>query len=238
MHKLRYSFLYFTLTLILILQGCSSDDEPIPQVIQEPLSEVHSYFIEIAFGSEFAGGFDYARKWNSDMKVYLPDTVYDYLNEELELIINELNPLLQGMQITQVDNRDEANYIIYFGDRFTYVNDFEPNATDYVASNWGLFYIYWDNWVINRGSMYVDVIRTLDRDCQKHLLREELTQSLGLMNDSYRYPDSMFYQEWTCGTSYSEIDRSLIELLYDPNIRAGMSKQEVIQYLRSLQESS
>jgi hypothetical protein len=63
--------------------------------------------------------------------------------------------------------------------------------------------------------MYVDVVRTTDEEAQKHLLREELTQSLGLTNDSWKYPESIFYQGWTTTTTYTEMDKRLIDLLYN-----------------------
>ena len=47
------------------------------------------------------------------------------------------------------------------------------------------------------------------------------------MNDSYAYPDSMFYQEWTTTQHFSDIDRKLIEMLYREEIEAGMSREQV-----------
>ena len=49
---------------------------------------------------------------------------------------------------------------------------------------------------------------------KKHLLREELTQSLGFFNDSWLYPESIFYQGWTDVTEYSEMDKEIIKMLY------------------------
>jgi hypothetical protein len=63
--------------------------------------------------------------------------------------------------------------------------------------------------------MYVDLYRANEIDEQKHLLREELTQSLGLVNDSWKYKNSIFYQGWTTTTEYSDIDRELIDILYN-----------------------
>ena len=237
--QIYIGYLPILLTGILSLQACNPDpEEPlIPDLDGGPqLNSVHQYFIDVAFGNEFGGGYSSIRKWSSNIKLFVPETKYDYLNEELDAIIDELNSLLGEIQIERVTDVNEANYIVYFGNQNTYVNTYEPNAAGLVESNWGVFYIYWDsNWSINRGSMYVDIIRTLDLDCQKHLLREELTQSLGLMNDTFDYPGSIFYQNWTCGTNYAEIDRRLIEILYDPEILPGMLKQEVINYLIGLQ---
>ena len=224
------------LMLVLIFQACNSDDEGPDPITGNTLSAKHKYFIEVAFGNEFSGGYNNVRKWNSNMRVFVPEKQYDYLNAELDLILSELNPLLDNIEVELVSTEEEANYFIYFGDKDTYVREYEPQAVNYVENNWGLFWIYWDsNYTIYRGSMYVDVIRTLDRDCQKHLLREELTQSLGLMDDSYEYPSSIFYQNWTCGTDYAEIDKEIIQLLHDPKIIPGMSKAVVIEYLLGLQ---
>jgi hypothetical protein len=234
------------LIFFFFIQACNTDPEdPIApnqddqnDLEQPKLDPIHQYFVDIAFGNEFSGGYTSVRKWSSNMKIYVPEIQYDYLNDELDRIIGELNSLLTEMQIERVLDQIDANYIIYFGGKDTYVNIYEPNAVNLVEDNWGLFYIYWNsNWSINSGSMYVDVIRTLDLGCQKHLLREELTQSLGLMNDTMDYPASIFYQQWTCGTVYANIDTELIKLLYDPNITPGMSKQVVINYLFSLQAS-
>jgi hypothetical protein len=79
-----------------------------------------------------------------------------------------------------------------------------------LKNNWGYFELY-----IDTGVMYVDVFRARDIESQKHLIREELTQSLGLVNDSWKYENSIFYQGWTTTNSYSEIDIKLIDLLYN-----------------------
>ena len=63
--------------------------------------------------------------------------------------------------------------------------------------------------------MYVDTERSSTMSAKKHLLREELTQSLGLFNDTYDYPESIFYQEWTETNEYAPIDIELISMLYN-----------------------
>jgi hypothetical protein len=63
--------------------------------------------------------------------------------------------------------------------------------------------------------MYIDTYRNGDETSHKHLLREELTQSLGLFNDSWEYPESIFYQGWTTTTEFAPIDRELIDMLYN-----------------------
>ncbi len=58
---------------------------------------------------------------------------------------------------------------------------------------------------------------------RNHLLREELTQSLGLMNDSPRFPHSIFYGGQSNDTTYLPIDRQLLAMLYQDDIRPKMT---------------
>lgn len=190
------------------------------------------YFLEVSFGNEFTNGYNNLRKWEQDIAIYVPDDSYNELNEELDLIIEEINDLSEEIELYLVDDEDDANYIIYFGGHETYTTDYEPNAAKHAKENWGLFWIYWDkDYAIYSGSMYVDTERVKDLDCQMHLLREELTQSLGLTNDSYDYSNSIFYQEWSCTTEYTEIDEILIEYILSADIEAGMTKQQVINII-------
>ena len=91
----------------------------------------------------------------------------------------------------------------------------------------GFFWGWWDNTgAIYKGKVLIaaDGISQQERS---HLIREELTQSLGIMNDSYRYKDSIFYQEWTDTIDYAPIDRTIISLLYDSRLKPGMGKDQV-----------
>jgi hypothetical protein len=124
-----------------------------------------------------------------------------------------LNGLISTINITIVSNKSDANLIVLFGSAQEY-NEFESNSVGYTDQNQGLFIVYGRE-ELTYATMYVDIERTSTNDGQKHLLREELTQSLGLCNDSYDYPESIFYQGWTETTEYAEIDKELIQMLYN-----------------------
>lgn len=67
------------------------------------------------------------------------------------------------------------------------------------------------------------------------MLREELTQSLGLARDSNLYPESIFQQSFsTKTTDYAPIDRDLIRLLYHPEMKVGLNRDEVDNLLRDI----
>ena len=69
--------------------------------------------------------------------------------------------------------------------------------------------------------MYVDIYRANTIE-QRHLLREELTQSLGLAKDSFKYPNSIFQSSWTQTLNYMEIDKDMIRY-YHPNMSTGLN---------------
>ncbi len=174
--------------------------------------ETNEYFDEIVMYSEFSETRRSSPfRWTSDMKIYVDGAKPDYLMSELNLIVTELNDLIDPITIRVVNRKQDANYIIYFGTHIEFSNLYSLMDKSKLERNWGLFEVY-----PNRGVMYVDLARTsFDYEAQKHLLREELTQSLGLLNDSWKYPESIFYQGWTTTTEFTEMDRSLIDLLYN-----------------------
>jgi fructose-specific component phosphotransferase system IIB-like protein len=108
---------------------------------------------------------------------------------ELRDIVSELNGLVSTINITIVSNQSDANLVILFGSAQDY-NEFDSKSVGYTDHNQGLFIAYGSE-EITYATMYVDVERTSTQNGQKHLLREELTQSLGLCNDSYDYPESI-----------------------------------------------
>jgi len=81
--------------------------------------------------------------------------------------------------------------------------------------------------------MYVDIDRANLTE-QKHLLREELTQSLGLANDSQIYMGSIFQSIWTTTTKYALIDKDLIRLLYHSDMSVGLNENQVDGVLREI----
>ena len=70
--------------------------------------------------------------------------------------------------------------------------------------------------------MYVGIFRANETE-QKHLLREELTQSLGLAKDPPLYPESIFKQYFsTRTTEYPQVANDLIYRLYHPGMEIGL----------------
>ena len=225
---------YFIYTLILLIfLSCSNDDEVNIKLDEYDL-EVISYFKDIALGFEYGTSSEITRKWCSDLKIFVGGDITNDLNVELNNIVNEIRSLVtDNFSIQIVNDSSQSNYYIFFGSGDEYSKIF-PSQANYVDSNWGLFSIWWDESnCLNRGNMYVDIYRA-NNIGQKHLLREELTQSLGLGKDSSKYPNSIFQSSWTQTLNYLEIDKDVIRLLYHPKMKIGVDRYEVDNLLREI----
>lgn len=197
----------------------------------QSLTEAQQYFLEIALSSEYGDKSHVVRKWTTHIYLASYTTLPPYLQRELDLIVDEINSLSSSIKIVRVREIIEANVVLFVTDAVTYGN-YEPNAIPYLDANLGFFWVHWqNNYTIYKSSVYVN--KTVDSTCQKHLLREEITQMLGLLNDSYRYPESIFYQGWTCTTTYTAIDKQLIEYILSPRIHPGMTREQVISVFQN-----
>ncbi|MBO6520507.1 MAG: DUF2927 domain-containing protein [Rhodospirillales bacterium] len=84
------------------------------------------------------------------------------------------------------------------------------------------FFLIWPNkdWSANKAKIVINSL--LDEDHITHCLLEELTQAMGLPNDSERLRPSIF-NESSMLTRLSVLDRILIRSVYDPRIGTGMT---------------
>lgn len=220
------------------LFACSSDDEVVqdPDVLTPNEEEVVRYFNEVAMGGEFDNQPRVTRKWLREMKLYIGGAPDQVLRSELDDVIGEINDLAHdGFQITITSDSASSNAYIFFGAPAVFVDRYPP-AQLYIANNWGLFFSFSDNSTneLYRAIIFVDMVRNADKKAQRHILREELTQSLGLGRDSEWYDNSIFQQSWTTVTEYAPIDRDLIWLLYDPVITPGLDSVAVTPLLQQL----
>ncbi len=196
---------------------------------QEVSPETLVYFKEVALGSEYSHQKSppLIQKWKENPRMYVTGEASSSLTRILREIVEELNQLVKPLQIEWASSRQEANFVIFLGSAQEYVQKYEPACRPWIR-NLALFYVRSNaQYEIYEGSMYLDTQRLKAMDTRKHLLREELTQALGLMKDSPRYRDSIFYSKFTRTQSFSEMDRKLIRLLYNPKVRPGMNAQDL-----------
>ncbi len=190
--------------------------------------QIVRYFMEVAMGSEYGLGNFAVRKWQTDIRF---EVIGDPTLRDLEVlhdVVAELNHLI-GDHVTLSIVPADGNVKIHFipHDEFHY---YEPGGIVFYG---GFFWTWWNAvGEIHSGRIVIGADR-ITQHVRSHLIREEVTQVLGLMNDSEKYPDSIFFQNFSTIQEFSGLDLQIIKLLYDSEIHTGMLDYQVEELLKS-----
>jgi hypothetical protein len=183
-------------------------------------------FDRIAFSSEHGGHYRAGRliRWQGPVRVRLAGATSPQIRDEVERQLAQLRHH-SGLVIEIVaDAAPEAAPGIRVEFSFSRGGTtFEPEAPCRTL-------IWEQNFVIERALVYIsptpDPIR-------RHCIAEELTQALGLADDSPLVADSIFND----GSSRQQIapwDALMVRILYDPRLRAGMHRNEAMPNVRRI----
>jgi Protein of unknown function (DUF2927) len=183
------------------------------------------YFAEIALGSEFGSGRALIHKWGQQATVAVRGNQNPEDVRVVQELIEEIN-LAVGVPLLRFTEQ-QAEITIYLAPRAE-LKKYEPH---YVNGNDGFFWLYW-SWTNNIHKANIVVDEGLETLTRHHVIREELTQSLGLANDSYRYEESIFFQAFTSVTTYSATDRAVMEMLYRCDVASGMNYEQLPALLK------
>ncbi|UZE48618.1 DUF2927 domain-containing protein [Rhodopseudomonas sp. P2A-2r] len=195
-------------------------------------AEIVDGFLKTAFGAEYhlAGRVDRIRKYEIPVRVFA-DGRADR-KAQVARVVTDIARRVQHLNIAMADSSDDANVLVKL------VRDRDLNRT--IATFYGS-----DRAREIRTSLdpqclsgfrkneayeieHSDVILTVDNgdfiflDCAY----EELLQSLGPINDTSSVPWTMFNDSVQMGY-FDVYDQYILNILYDPRIRAGMTVQEV-----------
>lgn len=215
------------LTIFLLTECCIYNNDSTPAQNENTFSRYTEseieYFTEIGLGSEYGNTDAVIRKWQTDIRIKINGEPTSRDIGALNTVISDLNPIIgDKFSISVVE--ENPNIEIYF------VPVSEFSICNAAPGNYGYFNCKWENNVIYRCD--ICIATDIYQEERSHMIREEVTQSLGLMNDSLKYRNSIFYQDYSASQKYSEIDRKLIEILYLDEIKPGMRKEEVISVLK------
>ncbi len=184
-----------------------------------------NYFLEIALGTEYSASSSIIRKWQGDMRIKVIGSPTSEDLKTLGTVINEINNLTSDINLKIVESKPNVKI------HFVPVSEFKRYEPNYQPGNDGYAWINWNQNNVIYSSNILIATSGINQKERSHLIREELTQSLGLMRDSFKYKNSIFYQPWTDTNQYSQLDKTVIQILYRPEIRPGMNKLEVIPIL-------
>ncbi|MCD5325510.1 MULTISPECIES: DUF2927 domain-containing protein [Pontibacillus] len=186
------------------------------------------YFQEIAFGAEFNSDALPIRKWEINPRIQVHGSPTDEDMNAVKSTIEDVNTLQSAIDVKLVDK--DANINIYY----VPIEEFGNYVDNPREGNWGLFYYSWEaGYKITNATILISTDKP-SQEGKSHLVREEITQSLGLPRDSYSYPDSIFFQDYTTTQGFTDLDATLIQMLYEDEVEPGMAPDEAIDILISL----
>ncbi|MFT4121259.1 DUF2927 domain-containing protein [Bradyrhizobium sp.] len=195
--------------------------------------EIVEGFLKTAFGAEYhlAGRVDRIRKFDGPVRVYAESDRADR-KAQLARVVADIGKRVQHLDIDMTDTSETANVrvkLVRDRDLYRTISSFygaekareirtslDPQCLSGFRKN--------DNFEIEHS----DVILTVDNgdfiflDCAY----EELLQSLGPINDTASVPWTMFNDNVSMGY-FDVYDQYILNLLYDPRVKPGMTVQAV-----------
>ncbi len=195
---------------------------PVPADIESGgRAEAMDYLSQIGFGVEYGSTAPVLHKWKQDVTIKVHGWPTDADLQTLEQVVSELNSMLVEIDLELVDKA--ANLEVYFSPQ-SHFSDILP---EYVPTNLGFSQVWFDGeGVIQQGRVLIAADGTTQAE-RTHLIRAQITQSLGLFKHSWEHSDSIFYQGWTTTDKYSPLDEATIRLLYQPQLEPGMNRSQV-----------
>ena len=196
-------------------------------------SQIIDGFLKTAFGAEYhlAGRVDRIRKYEMPVRVFA-DGGTAQRKKQIGKVVADIGRRVQHLNIAMVENSAEANITV----KLVRDRDLYPTLASFYGENraneirTSLYpqclsgFRKNEQFEIERS----DVILTTDNgdftfyDCAY----EEMLQSLGPINDTNSVPWTMFNDNVSMGF-FDIYDQYLLNILYDPRIKAGMTVQQV-----------
>jgi Protein of unknown function (DUF2927) len=197
-------------------------------------SEIIDGFFKTAFGAEFhlAGRVDRIRKYAMPVRVFAAGANRPDRKAQLIKVVADIGRRIAHLDIAMADSIDDATIVVtlvrdrdliptvrrfYGEERVREIkNSLDPQCLSGFRKN--------ERYEIEHS----DVILTVDKgdfvflDCAY----EELLQSLGPINDTNSVPWTMFNDQVSMGF-FDVYDQYLLNILYDPRVKPGMTVDEV-----------
>jgi hypothetical protein len=195
--------------------------------------EITDGFFKTAFGAEYhlAGRVDRIRKYETPVRVFSDGGRPDR-KAQLAKVVADIGQRVAHLDIGMAESSDSANVLV----KLVRDRDLNRTITNFYGSERAReIRTSLDPQCLSgfrKNEQYEiehsDVILTIDNgdfvflDCAY----EELLQSLGPINDTATVPWTMFNDNVSMGF-FDVYDQYILNLLYDPRVRAGMTVAEV-----------
>ncbi len=230
-------FIILLLTLgIIVYNSVDFNDNELSEYDRELVS----YFSEVALSAEFYDNSHRITKWTEPMSLYIwKDGEFNRQISIIKSTINKINNLIDGeFKIELVDNYIKSNAVIFLMEKDE-AESLVPKIFEGIEEEFaGLVLIEYDldNYEIKHAKIFIDINEPLQD--QESTILEELTQSIGLMNDSEKYSNSIFYQNKALDSintvKYSKMDIDIIKMLYHPKMKPGLNIKKAEKVIKQI----
>ena len=168
---------------------------------------------------------DSLHTWDREIRVRLWGAVLPGDVDVVDSVVRDINRIAGRRIMSRVGGTSNLDVLIGGQDIF------DEHAYPEFRRARGFFHVHWQNNAhIDRGRVLVRA--EVKGAVRSHIIREEITQALGLFDDSWKYRNSIFYQGPSAVTSYSPLDETIIWLHMQHATWAGVSKSTMRKQLR------
>jgi hypothetical protein len=203
--------------------------------------EIKDGFFKIAFTAEMQIGAPAmrVRKFDEPVRIFVDSQAQPDRSAEIAKVVADIRARIDHLDIAITDDRDAANFVVMlvsdndvsatirarYGSRRA--KDIEKSLNPQCLSGIGKD----KQFRIRRAEaiLPVDAGEFTFYDCAY----EELLQALGAINDDRSVPWTMFNDDVQMGF-FDVYDQYLLNILYDPRVRPGMTKDEVSRLMPEL----
>ena len=199
-------------------------------------AQLTNAFYRTVFGAEYTqwgGQADMVKKFNGPVRVYIDNRSRSDRRADVAKFVRSLPRLIHGLDVALVGSPAQANFRIHVVDRAQY--------RQVVRSLYGSKYMHVPGRCLVRvysrpsGIRRSDAVIVADEGefLFQRCLIEEVLQGLGPVNDSEALSDSVF-NDTSRHSRFTTHDRYILNMLYHPRIRPGMTARQAAAVLPSV----
>jgi hypothetical protein len=198
-------------------------------------AELLAGFNRTVFGAEYGGWGrqgQTVKKFSGPVRFHIDDRSQSRRGGEVAAFAQSLPGVIRGLRASLVSRPEAANFRVFVIDRADYqrvvTGELYGGATSGSAPGKCLVRVISGPTGITRS----DAVIVADRGefLFRRCMVEEILQGLGPVNDSRGLRESVF-NDASRHAAFTAFDRLLLNMLYHPAIRAGMSRRQAEQVL-------
>ena len=216
-------------------------------------AEIVTNFKKVAFGAEVIlntkeKDYNKIRKWNKNIKIAVISDEPDKFDRITAVNVVQIIQKETNLNINSVSSTKEADIIIWSSDDFDFIlsdmkkltndNIFGKKLVNHIKNNQKRYekqcfgFSFYDK---NNYNMKISFV-VLNNNKKKYKVScyyEEIIRSMGFENTSNDIKSSIFNDDHKYKLP-TKSDRLMLRILYDPRIKAGMTKEEALPIARQI----